>query len=231
MSIKNPTLSAAAVLAHFRHSFNYNIFPETLYYAKQTQCQVPQHQRKLFYNKHIRANGHFGYSDKQTQFKPKQTQFKANSNPICRKAKNDTRYASTKDYEGNVAMIQEKTNPIQTQFDSDLHKPSVERQGSYYKSTVCPIEGERLRYYVNRTMLIKTITLTTITMISIFFIKIFCLYAAKSSIVNNCSFSVADMPCVVVMSAGKSSIAINGSRSVTIASCIALTFPKMSKFY
>ncbi len=40
------------------------------YYAKQTQSQVRQNQRKLFYNNHIRANGHFGYSDKQTQTNP-----------------------------------------------------------------------------------------------------------------------------------------------------------------
>ena len=78
-------------------------------------------------------------------------------------------------------------------------------------------------------MLINTITLTTITMISIFFIKNLCLYTAKSSIVNNFSFSVADVSCVVLILAGKSSIAFDGPLSVTIDSCTALTFPKNAK--
>jgi hypothetical protein len=39
------------------------------------------------------------------------------------------------------------------------------------------------------------------------------------------------VPCGVLILMGKSSIAINGSRSVTIVFCTALTFPKMPKFY
>jgi len=37
MSINYPTLAHFRHFSHFRHSFNYNIFPDTLYYAKQTQ--------------------------------------------------------------------------------------------------------------------------------------------------------------------------------------------------
>jgi len=67
MSIKNPTLSAAADLAHLRHfirrggfSSLFTHFRSTTvenplqispFYAKQTQSQVGQNQRKLFYDK------------------------------------------------------------------------------------------------------------------------------------------------------------------------------------
>ena len=34
-----------------RYPTNYNIFPDTLFYAKQTQSQVGQNERKLFYNR------------------------------------------------------------------------------------------------------------------------------------------------------------------------------------
>jgi hypothetical protein len=59
----------------------YNIFPDTTFYAKQSQSQVGQNQHKLFYDKQIRASGTIGYSDKQTQFKPNLSQNKPNSKP------------------------------------------------------------------------------------------------------------------------------------------------------
>jgi len=41
-----------------------------LYFNKQTQSQVRQKQRKLFYDKEIRTSGTIGYSDKQSQTNP-----------------------------------------------------------------------------------------------------------------------------------------------------------------
>jgi hypothetical protein len=75
MSIQNPTLAHFRHFSHFRHSFNYNIFPVTLNYAKQTQSQVRHNQRNLLCVKDIRTRRTIGYSDKQSQNKP-------NSNPI-----------------------------------------------------------------------------------------------------------------------------------------------------
>jgi hypothetical protein len=72
-------------------------------------------------------------------------------------------------------------------------------------------------------MLIRTNKLTTITMIKIFRIKRFSLWAAKSSKVMIGTFSVNDVPCVVLALLGKSSVAINGSFLLAIVSCIALT--------
>jgi hypothetical protein len=39
------------------------------FFAKQTQCQVHQNQRKLFYNKYICESGHLVKSEKQSQNK------------------------------------------------------------------------------------------------------------------------------------------------------------------
>ena len=91
-NMKHPTLAHFRHFSHFRHSFNYNIFPDTLNYAKQTQCQVHKNECKLFYDKQIRKNGQLVIQTKQTQFKANKAKNKANSNPI-----------------------KAKTNPIQTQ--------------------------------------------------------------------------------------------------------------------
>ncbi|MBC8468292.1 MAG: hypothetical protein H8D56_02370 [Planctomycetes bacterium] len=89
MSIENPTL------AHFRHFSSLFIkLPSTSvenslqirpFYAKQTQSQVGQNQRKLFYDMQIRVMGHLVIQTNkansnpiQSQFKPKQTQNKPN---------------------------------------------------------------------------------------------------------------------------------------------------------
>ncbi len=52
------------------------------FYAKQTQSQVRQNQRKHLCNNEIRKNGHLVIQTNkpnQTQFKPKQTRNKPNS--------------------------------------------------------------------------------------------------------------------------------------------------------
>ena len=108
MSIENPTLSAAADLAHFRHfirrggfsSLFTNVRSTTVenvrqiypFYAKQTQCQVRQNHHKHLCSNEIQKMGHLviqtnkansnpiqsQFKPKQTQLKPKQTQNKAN---------------------------------------------------------------------------------------------------------------------------------------------------------
>jgi hypothetical protein len=82
MSIENPTLAHFRHFSHFRHSFNYNIFPDTLNYAKQTQCQVRQKQLKLIYNNDIQAIGQLVIQKNKAKTNPIQTQYKPNSKPI-----------------------------------------------------------------------------------------------------------------------------------------------------
>ena len=67
-----------------RHSFNYNIFPVTLFM-----------QNKPNFIRFSPQNADF--TKKQTQFKPNKaknkpnlTQYKVNSNPICRKGNNES---------------------------------------------------------------------------------------------------------------------------------------------
>jgi hypothetical protein len=105
MSIKNPTLSAAGDLAHFRHfscfSSLFTILPSTTvenvrqitpFYAKQTQFWKWQNEHKHRYNKHLHDFLLLTGAKKQTQFKANKAKNKPNSNPI-----------------------QTQTNPIQTQ--------------------------------------------------------------------------------------------------------------------
>ncbi len=99
MSIKYPTLSAAADLAHFRHfSSLYTNFPSTTvenslqinpFYAKQTQFQKWQNEHNFRYVKHLQDFVPLAQAKKQTQFKPNKaknkpnlSQNKPNSNPI-----------------------------------------------------------------------------------------------------------------------------------------------------
>ena len=94
MSIENPTLSAAADLAHFRHfirrggfSSHFTNLPSTSvesalqispFYAKQTQSQVCQNQPKLLYDKYICKNGHLVIRKNKAKTNP----IKAKTNPI-----------------------------------------------------------------------------------------------------------------------------------------------------
>jgi len=102
MSIHNPTLSAAADLAHFRHfSSLYTNFPSTTvesalqitpFYAKQSQFSEGQKSCKFSIYKELRKfialcerknkpNSkpiQTQFNPIQSQFKPKQTQFKPN---------------------------------------------------------------------------------------------------------------------------------------------------------
>jgi hypothetical protein len=102
--MRYPILAHFRHFSHFRHSFNYNIFPDTPFYAKQTQSQVRQKEPKHFCNNEIRENGHLVIQTKQSQFKANLTQNKPNSNPI--KAKTNPIKANIK---GNA--------PLNKQYD------------------------------------------------------------------------------------------------------------------
>ena len=104
LDMKHQTLAHFRHFSHFRHSFNYNIFPDTLFYAKQTQCQVRRNERKRNDNNEIRNYGHLVIQTNKAKTNPIQTQFKAN------KAKNKP----------NSKPIKPKTNPIQSQTNPKL---------------------------------------------------------------------------------------------------------------
>jgi hypothetical protein len=103
MSIENPTLSAAADLAHFRHfSSLFTHFPSTTvenslqinpFYAKQTQFQKWQKNINTYLAmRYGNLDTLMGVKTKpkQTQLKPIQTQFKPN------KAKNKPNQTQSK---------------------------------------------------------------------------------------------------------------------------------------
>jgi hypothetical protein len=79
--MRYPTL---AHFRHFRHSFNYNIFPDTLILQNKPNFPHFSPENDDFTEKQTQ------FKPKQSQFKPKQTQFKPNSNPIFRKGKNES---------------------------------------------------------------------------------------------------------------------------------------------
>jgi hypothetical protein len=99
MSINYPTLSAAADLAHFRHSTRYPLYAKcstfvenirqiTPFYAKQTQLYAFFARKCQFHEKTNPIQTQFKpnlsqLKPKQTQSKPIQTQFQS------RKAKNE----------------------------------------------------------------------------------------------------------------------------------------------
>ncbi|MHC4536463.1 MAG: hypothetical protein ACYS6K_21140, partial [Planctomycetota bacterium] len=99
MSIKNPTLSTAADLAHFRHfirrggfrhfrhSFNYNIFPD-----KQIMQNEP--------NFHHFSSKNAYFTQKRSQFEPNSKPNEPNFGPISRVAKPN----------------EPKTNPIRSEL-------------------------------------------------------------------------------------------------------------------
>ncbi len=83
--IENPTL------AHFRHfsslftyllTFrgNYNIFPDTLFFNKQSQFRESPNEHKYLLYKGLSNFYPAGGAKKQTQFKPNQTQFPKSPN-------------------------------------------------------------------------------------------------------------------------------------------------------
>ncbi len=98
MSIHYPTLSAAADLAHFshfRHSFNYNIFPDTLFMQNKPNFKRSQMNINSF------MTGEYEKMDNWLlgKTKPKQTQLKPVLS-LCPRC----------------AVEWAKTNPIQSQF-------------------------------------------------------------------------------------------------------------------
>ncbi len=94
MSIENPTLSAAADLAHFRHFSHFSsllsIFPSTtveialqirLFMQNKPKVKSAKINVNSFVTSIYELHGQLVIQTnkpKQTQFKPKQTQFKAN---------------------------------------------------------------------------------------------------------------------------------------------------------
>ncbi|MBC8472570.1 MAG: hypothetical protein H8D56_24160 [Planctomycetes bacterium] len=89
MSINYPT---TAHFRHFRHSFNYNIFPDTQIMQNKPNLRNDKMSANLFTIKdyeNFDDSGHEKTKPIQSQFKPNQSQFKANltqnkanSNPI-----------------------------------------------------------------------------------------------------------------------------------------------------
>jgi hypothetical protein len=95
MSIHNPTLSAAADLAHFRHFSHFSSLLTNLrsttvenvrqinpFYAKQSQFQKRQNEYNLRHNKQLQDFVPLSGAKKQTQFKANKAKNKPNSNPI-----------------------------------------------------------------------------------------------------------------------------------------------------
>ena len=150
MSIENLTLSAAADLAHFRHFIrrggfsslftyllwslpsmlahllfcrgNYNIFPDTLYFNKQSQSQVRENQRKLLSDKQIRAIGHLVIGKNKANSNP----IKAKTNPIqtqfAERAKMMQSEYLQRIMKNNAAKGYEKQSQNKPNFKRDLTK-------------------------------------------------------------------------------------------------------------
>ena len=82
----SPIISVRAQLSNLMISVYdftyYNIFPNTPFYAKQSQFQVGQNKRKHSHNKHLGLIGHLVIQKKQSQFKPNKAKNKPNTNPI-----------------------------------------------------------------------------------------------------------------------------------------------------
>jgi len=134
MSIENPTLSAAAVLApRFRHfirrggfSSLFTNFPSTPVEIALQISSILTNKPKVKYAK-INVSSyetsryvHVGHLVIQTN-KAKQSQFKANSNPIASKGKIDAKCLFTMDYEENRGYGQKKqtqNKPNQSQFQT-----------------------------------------------------------------------------------------------------------------
>ncbi len=76
--MKYPTIAHFRHFSHFRHSFNYNIFPDTLYFNKQTQLTKCPNRLKLFYNNELCKYYQSDESQKQSQTNP----IKAKTKPI-----------------------------------------------------------------------------------------------------------------------------------------------------
>ncbi len=99
MSINYPTLAHFRHFSHFRHSFNYNIFADTLCFNKQTQLTKCPNRLKLFYSNELCKYYQSDESQKQSQTNP----IKAKTNPIqtqfVERVKNDAKCVFTTDYE------------------------------------------------------------------------------------------------------------------------------------
>jgi len=169
MSIENPTLSAAADLAHFMHfirrggfSSLFTKLPSTSvekalqispFYAKQTQCQVRQNEHKLLYDNDICKNGHLVIqtnkpktNPKQTQLNPIQSQFKPNSKPIQTQFPKGQKLMQSI-YLQRVMMIKPycgfvKTKPIKANNQSSLITNHLEG-----KPQTNPISDSMLAFY------------------------------------------------------------------------------------
>ncbi|MBL7145710.1 MAG: hypothetical protein ISS76_15845 [Phycisphaerae bacterium] len=84
-SIKNPTLAHFRHFSHFRHSFNYNIFPDTQIMQNKPNFGISKMNVNAYVTmRYANLNAGSGQKTKpiQSQFKPNLTQYKANSNPI-----------------------------------------------------------------------------------------------------------------------------------------------------
>ena len=108
MSINYPTLAHFRHFSHFRHSFNYNIFPDTLFMQNKPNFLETEINANLFITKDYEKNDDSGHE----KTKPIQTQFKPNQSQFWAKIK------------GGKA----KTNPIQTQFTPGMTREKPMRK-------------------------------------------------------------------------------------------------------
>ncbi|MBC8467907.1 MAG: hypothetical protein H8D56_00430 [Planctomycetes bacterium] len=86
MSIENLTLAHFRHFSHFRHSFNYNIFPDTLFMQNKPNLRNDKMNINIDMTTNYKILSRWrGQKTKpiQSQFKPNQSQFK----PILRPGK------------------------------------------------------------------------------------------------------------------------------------------------
>ena len=82
-----PTLAHFRHFSHFRHSFNYNIFPDTLFFNKQSQLTNCPNRLKLFYNNELCKYYQSDESQKQSQTNPIKAKTKPKQSQLLQRAK------------------------------------------------------------------------------------------------------------------------------------------------
>jgi hypothetical protein len=86
------------------------------FFAKQTQCQVRSNQRKPFYDKQIRDNGHLV----DWKNKPNSNPIKPKTKPISEMPKMNLNTYPTMVYSNKSAIRQKQNKPNQTQFQTQF---------------------------------------------------------------------------------------------------------------
>ncbi|MBC8471063.1 MAG: hypothetical protein H8D56_16450 [Planctomycetes bacterium] len=101
--MRYPTLAHFRHFSHFRHSFNYNIFPDTQIMQNKPNLRNDKMSANLFTTRDYEENDHSGHQ----KTKPIQTQFKAN------KAKNKANLSQNKP---NLSQNKPNSNPNKANY-------------------------------------------------------------------------------------------------------------------